>query len=417
MRIRASLPGVRDLELNLRPSETLASAKSKVCAKLGIEYEHTRLLLAGRPLPDKTRLAKLNLKGRPVIVDYLWARHLLLWGHDGQRKIRGSRVMLAGAGAIGNEVAKNLAMLGVKQLKIVDRDLVELSNTSRMVFFSPRDVGKPKADTLAAKLQASYPYTTAKPIHASVESVPLSEIIDSDLIVCGLDNVLSRIYLSEISRKYLVPIVDGGIAGYQGRVQVYVPPDWPCPICTFPSQNYAQLAGLRNPCDAPAEEARIPSLPTTVSMVSSVQTQEAVKLLIGYDSYRETGKWPESVGEPLAGILIADLKFNRYSIMQLKRNERCLVCGKEGVAREVIKTISINFSKLRNSPTALVASIKDAMNLQDCEVDLFVEGRKGVEKVNLSEPFRSYGIKAGLLVRAVISRRRENFQEVLVRLA
>ena len=320
MRIRASLPGVRDLQLNLRSSETVASAKRKVCSKLGIEYDYTNLLFGGKSLPDKTRLARLDLRGRSLIVDYLWARHLLLWGQDGQRKIRESQIMLVGAGAIGNEVAKNLAMLGVKQLKIVDRDLVELSNTSRMVFFSPKDVGKPKADRLAAKLQAAYPYTTAKPINASVESVPLSEIIDSDLIVCGLDNVLSRIYLSEISRKYLIPIVDGGLTGYQARVQVYVPPDWPCPICPFPSQNYAQLAGLRNPCDAPAEEARIPSLPTTVSMVSAVQTQEAVKLLIGYDSYRTTGKWPESVGEPLAGILIADLKFNRYSVMQLKRN-------------------------------------------------------------------------------------------------
>ena len=149
MRLKASIPSYRQIEMELSPNQTVRDLKKLVCAKFGIEPELTRLLLAGKNLSDATRVSKLKVSAEPVIVDYLWARHLIAWGSDGQNRIRNSTVLIAGAGAIGNEVAKNLAMLGVGKLLIVDRDNVEMSNVSRMIFFEPTNLGKNKAEVLA----------------------------------------------------------------------------------------------------------------------------------------------------------------------------------------------------------------------------------------------------------------------------
>jgi hypothetical protein len=75
------------------------------------------------------------------------------------------------------------------------------------------------------------------------------------------------------------------------------------------------------PCDGPAEEMKIPSVPTTISLVSSIQSQEAVKLIIGYQNHLKGNSWPKEAGEPLSGILMIDLQYNRYSRVDIKRNK------------------------------------------------------------------------------------------------
>ena len=113
MRIKASLPSYRQIEKEIDERKTVGELKRVLCSQLGIEPELTRLLLDWKLISEKTRVSKLKGAEGPIIVDYLWARHLILWGTKGQQKIRAASVLLAGAGALGNEVAKNLAMLGV----------------------------------------------------------------------------------------------------------------------------------------------------------------------------------------------------------------------------------------------------------------------------------------------------------------
>ena len=144
-------------------------------------------------------------------------------------------------------------------------------------------------------------------------------------------------------------MVDGGIAGYQCRVQSYVPPNDPCPICPISREQYGNLVGLRNPCDAPIEEAKTPSLPTTISLVSAIQTQEVTKILLGYKNYLQTEKWPETTGQPMQGIWIADLKYNKYSLLNLAKNKNCMVCGEHGEARNTVERIDIPIKKFFSS--------------------------------------------------------------------
>jgi molybdopterin/thiamine biosynthesis adenylyltransferase len=412
MRVKASLPSYKQIEVEVSPNKTVKHLKNLVCTKLEIEAGLTKLLLHGKPLAEGKKLKAIKGLDQPLIVDYFWARHLVLWGVEGQRRIRSASVLLAGAGAIGNEVAKNLAMLGVRRLIVVDRDVVELSNVSRMIFFESADLGKNKAEVLARNVHRKYPFVETLAYRGDLEQMPLKLYLDSDVLVCGLDNVVSRIYLSQICRKYSIPMVDGGITGVNGRAHTYIPPDDPCPICMFPPNQYSQIVGLRNPCDAPLELDAVPSFATSISLVSSILSQETIKLILGLEQYREKGKWPESSGQPLRSVLFMDMKNNRFTPMDLKRGEKCYVCGKEGTAKDLVPRKDLPVIDLERSPEK---AIREKANAADSALRIFVEnqaGEKGVKDISKI----GRGLRVGDYLRILAGSRNGESQESILKL-
>ena len=310
-------------------------------------------------------------------------------------------------------MAKNLAMLGVGRLLIVDRDNVELSNVSRMIFFESSDLGKNKAEVLARNLQKKYPHVETIAFRGDLEKMPLKLYLDSQLVVCGLDNVVSRIYLTQICRKYTIPMVDGGITGFNARVHVYMPPDNACPICMFPSNQYSQIVGLRNPCDAPLEQNAVPSFATSISLVSSILAQEATKIILGSDDYRTNATWPENSGQPLRSVLFIDLKNNRFSPMELKRGEKCFVCGKEGTTRELAPRI--NFSLAEVSRDNLEKKIRAALHSDGGNMLLFAETSDGEH--NLAEKWQAKTkLERGDYIRIFVESKNGELRESILRL-
>jgi molybdopterin/thiamine biosynthesis adenylyltransferase len=378
MRLKASIPSYKQIEVEVNSSKRVRDLRDIICVKLEIEPELTKLLLRSEPLPENAKLAKLRGIKEPIIVDYFWARHLVLWGAEAQKRIRTASVLLAGAGAIGNEVAKNLAMLGVGRLFIIDRDRVELSNVSRMIFFQPSDLGKNKAEVLARNIHRKYPFVETVAFRGDLERLPLKFFLDSDVLVSGLDNAVSRIYLAQICRRYSIPMIDGGIIGLSARVHAYVPPDDACPICIFPPNQYSQIVGLRNPCDAPIEQEAVPSLATSISLVSSIMSQETIKVILGLREYRDSTKWPEKSGQPLRSVLFIDLKNNRYNTMELKRGEKCFVCGKEGTAKDLALRKELPITHTRHSREKLEAQIRNTMKVAGkIPLRIFIETPSG----------------------------------------
>lgn len=416
MKIKASLPNVEEIEVDISKNSKVETLKHIICNRMGIEPESTALLLDGKALDESSRLREFDLVSKKIVVDYLWARHLILWGKKGQSRIRDSTVLIAGAGAIGNEVAKNLAMLGVKHLVMVDYDVVELSNVSRMVFFDRKDAGEFKVNVLAEKLMEKYPHTEISTYDTLLEKIPLSVFLDVDVIICGLDNAVSRIFLSSVSRKYLIPLVDGGAIGCKARVQVYVPPDSPCPVCSLPQDRYPQLVDLRNPCDAPVEEEKIPSLPTTLSLVSSIETQEALKILLGYKDFLKEGKWPNDVGEPLKGILIVDLGFNKYSVLELSRNANCIVCGKDGLAMNIVPRFEVPFGDLKNSTKILTESVRSMIGNDVEDLMLFKIAEGEPTRIETNKRLSEYGIEPGDFIQVLLNKGTDDYEEAIVKL-
>jgi len=379
MHIQATIPGYKQIEVDLNPARPIGDLKKAACRKLGIEPDLTRVLLNGKQLRETLPLSKLRPAITPVIVDYLWSRQLLVWGSEGQRRLRTATVLLAGAGAIGNEAAKNLAMLGVGRMMIVDLDHVEMSNVSRMIFFHRKDLGKNKAEVLAENIHAKYPYVETSAYRGELERMPLKHYLDSQVVVCGLDNVVSRIFLTQTCRKYRIPLVDAGIIGLTGRVQSYIPPDDTCPICLFPPNQYSNIVGLRNPCEAPPDQQTVPSFSTSISLVSSILAQETIKIIQGLEEYQATKQWPEKTGQPLRSTLFLDLKNNRYTAMKVDRSPRCIVCGKDGTAKETASRGELSVETL--SGKLPEETIRKAANLHDEALATYLENSHGTTRV------------------------------------
>jgi len=411
MRIKASLPGYRQIEIEVDSRKTVKDLKNALCAELHIETKLTKLLLNGESLPEKLRVSKLKEHDGPIIIDYIWARHLIAWGDEGQRRIRSATVLLAGAGAIGNEVAKNLAMLGVGRLFIVDRDVVELSNVSRMIFFEASDLGKNKAEVLAEKVHKKYPFVETSAYRGDLERLPLKLFLDSEVIVSGLDNLVSRIYLSQISRKYSIPLIDGGIMGLSARVQSYVSSEAACPICIFPPSEYSNIVGLRNPCDAPLEQQTVPSFSTSISLVSSVIAHEVIKIILGLEEFRKNKTWPGKNGEPLGPILFMDLKNNRYTLMPLKKNQACLVCGKDGTTKSTVSRVDLQSSDITDKGK-LTRAVTRAIGLQG-KITLFSENEKGERKIDDKGEYR---LRKGDYVKVLVEDDKGDMNESICRL-
>ena len=411
MRIKASLPGYRQIEKQVNSRMTFGDLKDELCADLDIEAGLTRLLVNGEVIPERARVSKLKGVHDPIIIDYIWARHLIQWGVEGQRRIRAATILLAGAGAIGNEVSKNLAMLGLGRLSIVDRDIVELSNVSRMIFFQNSDLGRNKAEALAENIHEKYPFVETSAYRGDLESIPLKLILDSDVIVSGLDNLVSRIYLSQISRKYSIPLIDGGIMGTTARVQSYVTADDACPICIFPSSQYSNIVGLRNPCDAPILQETVPSFSTSISLVSSIIAHEVIKIILGLEEFRKNKTWPAKNGEPLKPILFMDLKNNRYTLMPLKRNQACLMCGKDGTTKSSVKRYDLLFREIKRGSN-LVNSVRRTIDAIG-EVTLFSETETGEQKIDNKRKSR---LHKGDYIKVLVEDNRGDMNESICKL-
>lgn len=414
MRIKAIIPSFKEFEIDTSKETVIHDFKEKLCKKIEIEPELTKLLFKGRVLNEKEKVGDSLSDSDKLEVDYIWARQLILWGIEGQRRIRNSTIFIAGAGALGNEVVKNLAMLGIKRLIIVDNDIVELSNTNRMIFFDRGDVGKPKARVLAEKINKKFPYIEVWASDKSLEDIPIEYYLKSNLIMSCLDNLLTRIFLTIISRKYNIPIVDGGISGHQARVQTYLPPDTPCFICPFSIENYGQFIRLRNACDGPLEEVKVPSFPTTISLTSSLQTQEALKLLLGYENSEEKGSWTGKSGKLLKGVWIADLNNNKYSIVDLKKNKDCFVCGKDGLEKDQIPFHEFGIDELKNSTTELFDRVNKIFG-KELDIISFVDSEGKIIEINENKKLSDYKIEKGEYLRATL-KKAEEFKELIIKI-
>jgi len=211
---------------------------------------------------------------------YSRLRMIPWWDQD---LLRRSKVLVIGAGALGNEILKNLALLGIGNILIVDFDEVETSNLSRSVLYRLEDDGKSKAHAAAAAVRALNPDCTVFALNADICSgVGAGVFRWADVVICGLDNRQARMSVNAACWKVNKPWVDGATESFQGIARVFRPPDGVCYECTL-SEHDMKLLNVRNSCGFLAKEAlrrgRTPTTPTTSAVVAGVEVQEAVKLL------------------------------------------------------------------------------------------------------------------------------------------
>ncbi len=209
-----------------------------------------------------------------------------------QEVVRDATVLVVGAGALGNEVLKNLALMGIGNILIADFDTIEDSNLSRSVLFRASDRGRRKVDAAAAAVKEINPDVKVKAWHGDINfEMGLGVFRHVDAIVGCLDNREARLSINRFSWAVNRPWVDGAIQELMGIVRVFRPGEGACYECTLTDQDY-QIINLRYSCPLLARQdilqGKVPTTPTSASIVAAFQTQEALKLI--HDMEVQPGK-------------------------------------------------------------------------------------------------------------------------------
>ena len=234
-------------------------------------------------------------------------------GKDGQKKIRNSSVAIVGLGALGSVSAQLLARAGIGKLILIDRDIVELSNLQRQSLFDESDIGKPKA--LAAKEKLSKINSDIK-IDFFIDDLNyknINELIsitnkkiknkkNVDLILDCTDNLETRFLINDFCVKNKIPFIYSSAVGSKGYVFNVIPNETPCLRC------FLKESAALDTCE------NVGVLNTITSIISSIQVNEAIKILLN-KPYEEN-------------LILFDVWRNDLSKIKVNKDKKCVCCVK-----------------------------------------------------------------------------------------
>lgn len=233
-----------------------------------------------------------------------YSRQIMLFGEEGQKKLKNARVLIVGAGGLGSPVATYLAIAGVGKIVLADFDSVELSNLNRQFLHHEKDVGRLKVESAKEKLLSMNPGINVEVIREKLTGENAESLVpECDLIIDALDNFEARHFLNRLAVERNIPYIHGAVSGYDGQATTIIPGKTPCLYCIFPS--------------TPKKEV-FPVLGTTPGIIGSIQANEAVKYITG------RGKLLES------RLFLWDGFSCSSGEVPVGRNESCPVCGKLG---------------------------------------------------------------------------------------
>lgn len=204
------------------------------------------------------------------------------------------RALVVGAGALGNEVIKNLALMGVGHLDVVDRDRIEASNLTRSVLFCTPDIqqhidaGTPKAVFAARRAGELNPDVTATPYCVEVADLGAGILRRSTIVFCCVDNEMARLELGWLAARLDKPVADGGLGlvnSSSGLISLFPGAEGPCYACRRGTDRrralLTELQGREDPCSVKErrqqEAAMIPTTPVMASVVGAMQVEVGLR--------------------------------------------------------------------------------------------------------------------------------------------
>ena len=234
-------------------------------------------------------------------VDNAWGSDtfsLLSWFKT--QKVRDAKVMVIGAGALGNEVLKNLALFGVGNIVIVDFDTIEHSNLTRSILFRPEDADNKafKAVVAAQKIKEINPTINVNPICGNlITDVGLGLYRQMDVIIGCLDNLQSRILLNRLCIRAGKTWIDGAIGDLEGQVSVYQPLKscYECNLTDEEKSDFNKRVSCAGVVTMNESAGRVATTPVSASIIAAVQVQEAMKIIHKEDN--DSGIFSSLVGK------------------------------------------------------------------------------------------------------------------------
>ena len=227
-------------------------------------------------------------------------------GYQGQLKLKQSRVCVVGVGGLGNPITTRLAAMGVGKIRIVDRDVIELSNLHRQTMFNEDDVGQVKVETAAKKLRKLNNDIIIEELPVSINDYTALDAVDGcDVVIDALDSVNARYSLNKACIEKKIPFVTGAAVGVTGQTFTIVPNESACYYCLFPALDEDSMPT----CSIEGVH------PSILSIIGGIEVSEAVKII--------TGKKPSLQDK----VLHVDLENLIFNFTKVSRVEECSVCG------------------------------------------------------------------------------------------
>ena len=223
----------------------------------------------------------IELKSSDFEEDRYGRLRLIPWWD--QDRLINATIMVVGAGAIGNELVKNLTLLGIGKILIFDMDSIESTNLTRSILFRAKDVGRYKAEVAAERAHEINPDVKTKAFVSNIiDDVGLGVFRRMDVVLGGLDNREARLAINQACYHVNKPWIDGAIEALNGFARVFVPGHGACYECTMTETDW-MLINKRKSCalltHQQMSEGKIPTTPTSSSVIAGIQVQEMLKLL------------------------------------------------------------------------------------------------------------------------------------------
>lgn len=238
-----------------------------------------------------------------------YARHLILpeIGMAGQLRLKNASILVIGAGGLGSPLALYMAAAGVGRIRLVDGDVVDVSNLHRQILFGVSDTGRPKADAAAERLRDMNPSITIEPVSERITTENAYALADGcDVIIDGADNFPTRYLCNDLAVLTGTPLVHGSIFKFDGQVTVLGYEGGACYRCIYPE---APPAGSVPSC---GEVGVLGVLPGAVGTLMATET---LKIILG-------------LGDVLSErLLIYDALAMTTRVMRYARDPDCPVCG------------------------------------------------------------------------------------------
>lgn len=235
-----------------------------------------------------------------------YSRQMMMrgWGEESQRRLKEAKVAVVGVGGLGCPASLYLAAAGVGFLRLIDSDVVDLSNLNRQVLHWGTDLGRPKVESAAMKLAQLNPEIEVDPVNEPLSEENSSQLLRGmDVVVDGLDSLQARHVVNRACVELDIPYVYGAVYGMEGYLSTIIPGDGPCLRCIYQSEG-------------PIPET-FPVLGTAPGVIGSLEAAEALKLLTG-------------IGRPASGRLIVfDGETMRFEEVSTRRDEHCPVCSRK----------------------------------------------------------------------------------------
>jgi molybdopterin-synthase adenylyltransferase len=230
-----------------------------------------------------------------------YKRQMMLFGEEGQERLKKAHIFIAGAGGLGSPVSIYLAVAGIGTITIVDMDIVDQTNLNRQILHFNHDIERKKTASAEEKLRDLNPDIIINAIDVKIDESNAKKLIgNADGIVDAMDNYPTRYLLNDVSIAKKIPLFHGGIRGFYGQATTIIPGTTPCLKCIFPK--------------APPKEV-FPVVGVTPGIIGTIQANEVIKYLLGS-------------GELLTGrLFIWDGMQARAEEICVERNPVCEACS------------------------------------------------------------------------------------------